>query len=204
MIEDELHSVVARIAACEVAASDRSIDFEGLPEADWQQILAATRLARVEPQLAAAVADDANRATAAQVEDAQLLHARAMATVLLLDRQLLEVAELFDRAGVDFVVLKGAASAHLDRPDPSDRSYGDVDVLVPAPHIDRAEGLMTDGGRAARLSHRHAPTSIAASGRDRRSARAAGSRSTCTAPSRWGRSVLPSSPACCSPASRGS
>lgn len=155
MIEDEPRSVVAQIAAREVAASPRSIEFEGLPEAEWQQILAATRLERVEPQLAAAVADPANRAAPAQVEDALLLHARAMATALLLDRQLLEVAEIFDRAGVDFVVLKGAASAHLDRPDPSDRAYGDVDLLVPAPHIDRAEGLMVAaGGRRAYPSPR--------------------------------------------------
>ena len=73
-----------------------------------------------------------------------------MATTLLLDRKLLEVATLFDGAGVDFLALKGSAAAHLDRPDPSRRAYGDVDLLVSAPHIDTADRLLADaGGRRA-------------------------------------------------------
>ena len=54
-------------------------------------------------------------------------------------------------ARVDFLVLKGAAAAHLDRADPSDRAYGDVDLLVAAPHIDTAERLLADAGGRARL-----------------------------------------------------
>ena len=141
--------VMARVAALEVATAP-PMDFTEWPDNRWKQLLAVARAERLEPQLAHAVGGAHNTATPAQIDEARSLHARAMATTLLLDRKLLEVAALFDGAGVDFVALKGAAVAHLDRPDPSHRAYGDVDLLVPAPHIDTADRLLAEaGGRRA-------------------------------------------------------
>lgn len=148
-------STVARIAALEVMPAALPMDLSELSDPEWQQLLAVVRAERLEPQLAHAVAETNNAATPLQNEEAQSLHARAMATTLLLDRKLLEVAEMFDGAGVDFLALKGSASAHLDRPDPSRRAYGDVDLLVPAPHIDTAERLLAGaGGRRSYRSPR--------------------------------------------------
>jgi hypothetical protein len=85
---------------------------------------------RLEPQLASSVTEGELGATPEQAAEAQRLHASAMATALLLDRQLLRVAEHLDREGRSAIVVKGAAVAHLDREDPSRRSYGDLDLLV--------------------------------------------------------------------------
>jgi hypothetical protein len=142
----DLRDLVVRVAADDVVAAPAPLNFSGLDDAQWQQLATVVRAERIEPQLARSVADGANQATPWQVEETRTLHARSMATTLLLDRQLLDVATLFDRGAVDFLVLKGAAAAHLDRGDPSDRAYGDVDLLVAAPHIDAAERLLADAG----------------------------------------------------------
>ena len=55
---------------------------------------------------------------------------QAMAWCLRLEVRLLELhAELGSR-GVDLLVLKGPAAAHLDEPDPSLRPFADLDLLV--------------------------------------------------------------------------
>ena len=87
-------------------------------------------------------------ATEAQQAQAQARHAAAMATALLLDRELLAVMDLLQPDGVDVVVLKGTALAHLDYPHPSHRAYGDVDLLITASQIEHAEArLVAVGGR---------------------------------------------------------
>ena len=57
--------------------------------------------------------------------------AEAMARAVELDGLLLEVCAALAQAGIPTRVLKGAAVATLDEPDPAWRSYQDVDVLVP-------------------------------------------------------------------------
>ena len=147
--------MAARLAALDVVPPGAPLDFVCLADDEWHQLLAVVRAERLEPQLAGAVTKATTTATPSQIDQAQSLHGRAMATTLLLDRKLLEIAALFDGAGVDFLALKGAAVAHLDRPDPSWRAYGDVDLLVPAPHIDTAERLLADaGGRRSYRSPR--------------------------------------------------
>lgn len=56
------------------------------------------------------------------------------------------VTKLLAEAGIQSVVLKGLAVAHLDYPDPSQRSTTDVDLLVRAVDIERATELLTDAG----------------------------------------------------------
>lgn len=65
---------------------------------------------------------------------------------LFLDERLLAVADLLGRHGVSFAVLKGAASAHLDHPEPQERAYSDIDLLVRADHLDRTVALLTGDG----------------------------------------------------------
>ncbi len=75
---------------------------------------------------------------------------------LLVERRLLEIDQWFRNAGgVDYRVVKGPAVAHLDEIDPSLRSYGDLDLLVAGPSMDRAlEVLMAHGAVRARPAQR--------------------------------------------------
>ncbi len=54
----------------------------------------------------------------------------SLAGAVAMERRLLEVVALLDDAGIDTLVLKGNATAHLDHATPGDREVGDVDVLV--------------------------------------------------------------------------
>ncbi len=81
----------------------------------------------------ALVLDDAQRA--ALEED----HLEALAHVLRLERDLLDVHDVLAAAGVPFAVLKGSAVAHLDYVDPALRTFGDNDLLLPSDRF--ADGL---------------------------------------------------------------
>ncbi len=61
--------------------------------------------------------------------------AALMARVVHLDAVLLEIWGALDDAGIPTRVLKGAAIASLDEPDPAWRAYSDVDLLVPADRL---------------------------------------------------------------------
>ena len=54
----------------------------------------------------------------------------SLAGAVAMERRLLETVALLSGAGIDTLVLKGNATAHLDHATPSDREVGDVDLLV--------------------------------------------------------------------------
>jgi len=58
------------------------------------------------------------------------------------EQLLLEVTVTLDRAGIDSRVLKGVALSHTAYADPSDRVFGDVDLLVPAHSLTEAAGVL--------------------------------------------------------------
>jgi hypothetical protein len=60
------------------------------------------------------------------------------------ERRLLEATLALDQAGIASRVLKGAALSHTAYTDPSDRVFGDVDLLVPGPLLRRASGLLAE------------------------------------------------------------
>ncbi len=65
-------------------------------------------------------------------------HEAAMYRCVLLERALAEVADVLVSSRVRFRLLKGPAVAHLDYPDPMWRTFGDLDLLVPATDYDAA------------------------------------------------------------------
>lgn len=71
---------------------------------------------------------------------------RAMLHALTLERRLLSLAEAFEEAGVEFVVLKGPALAHTFYPDPSWRPFGDLDLLVRTRDWQRTCALLPEQG----------------------------------------------------------
>lgn len=74
-------------------------------------------------------------------------HEANMLWCVQLEVRLLELRDQFAAAGgVEHLVLKGPAIAHLDEVDPSMRSFADIDVMVAAPHIDRAVQALERAG----------------------------------------------------------
>jgi hypothetical protein len=78
-------------------------------------------------------------------------HRSAMVHALVLERLLLDLANAFDQTGIEIVVLKGPAFAHTAYPDPSWRSYGDLDVLVATSNWARSCELLSELGYRRRF-----------------------------------------------------
>lgn len=67
-------------------------------------------------------------------------------TCVRLEGVAVRTAELLDAAGVNWRLTKGAALAHLDYPDASVRTFGDVDLVVHPSDWSEAFRLLTDRG----------------------------------------------------------
>ena len=136
------------LAAYGVRGASVSLPSAPLPPAEWRALLHSHAGARLTWPLAQAIADGALPATEAQAGEANLAHHRSLMLDLLLERELLAVTPLLEDAGLTFLVLKGPAVARLDYPDPAMRSFGDIDLLVPAEQIDELlHVLESQGGR---------------------------------------------------------
>jgi Uncharacterised nucleotidyltransferase len=83
---------------------------------------------------------DTQLAAAAELE-VDLTRARMQA-----ERNVLEVTQWFDEAGVEVRLLKGLALATLDYPDRQWRPTGDVDLLVRGDQLARATDVLVDRG----------------------------------------------------------
>lgn len=73
-------------------------------------------------------------------------HRDELARSLLREELLWELAGAFAAAEVTYRVIKGPAVAHLDEPDPSWRTFGDLDLLVRVSELDRAVALLRRDG----------------------------------------------------------
>jgi hypothetical protein len=76
-------------------------------------------------------------------------------------RVLRDILSTYDDAGIQALVLKGAALAHLVYPEPGLRPMSDLDILVPKAELWRAQRLLAESGFDAplpssrALPHRH-------------------------------------------------
>jgi Uncharacterised nucleotidyltransferase len=70
----------------------------------------------------------------------------AMVWALLGERHLMRVGAALQAGGVDFLVLKGPALAHICYPDPSWRPYADLDLLVRTSDWRAACGILAEAG----------------------------------------------------------
>lgn len=74
-------------------------------------------------------------------------HRATMAWCLRIEARLVETERWFrEEGGVEHLVIKGSAIAHLDEPDPSMRSFADADLLVAGRDIDRAVAALARHG----------------------------------------------------------
>ncbi len=84
------------------------------------------------------------------IGDVIAAHDEVMRQTMRIEVKAVEVSQLFDEAGIDHRILKGAALAHTMAVRPADRSFRDVDVLVDGDDIDQAVQVLTRAG-ATRL-----------------------------------------------------
>ena len=85
---------------------------------------------RLMPLTAAALIDGSARATKEQTEAIHVRWREELLASVVLEAQLIDIADLFDEQGIRWLVTKGSALAHLDYPEPSMRTFGDIDVVV--------------------------------------------------------------------------
>ena len=114
------------------------------------ELLAGAARHRLVGVLAAAVDDGAVAIDREGRDRIATAHEDAMREVLLLEDELLRAVGVLDDAGVESRVLKGAALAHMVHPDPSERCFGDNDLLVPATDVDRAVAALIAAGAERR------------------------------------------------------
>jgi len=112
----------------------------------WVPFLQGTRSERLTGLLVAAVEDGTTHVTDDQAEELSEVHLAALGRDLRMERATLEVVTTLEAAGLDHRVLKGPAVAHLDYPDPAQRSFIDVDVLVRSDQWDDAVAALTAVG----------------------------------------------------------
>ncbi|MGH9268754.1 MAG: nucleotidyltransferase family protein [Acidimicrobiales bacterium] len=139
------------VCAHQLAGSRQRLPATTLGEEQWAGLLALVEDQRISGFLVSAIEDGAMPATDAQAEQAGLAHMRSMHTALLLERLTVELADALGTGGVECRVLKGAAYAHLDYPDPCLRSFGDVDVLVRQRDYERAVEVLVGLGAKRRV-----------------------------------------------------
>ncbi len=73
-------------------------------------------------------------------------HEESLLWCLRLESRLLEIGSWFAARGIEHLVVKGSAVAHLDDADPSLRSFADLDLLVRGPDLPDAVGTLLDRG----------------------------------------------------------
>lgn len=76
---------------------------------------------------------------------------QALQWCLHLEQRMLDVGDWAAEAGLDLLVVKGPAVAHLDEPDPSWRTFADLDLLVPSDQLDGTVAVLSRHGAARRV-----------------------------------------------------
>jgi hypothetical protein len=109
-----------------------------LDASEWRELVRFVRRLRLSGFLQAALVADALPVTEEQRRQASELHLEACITVLQLERTLLALVDELERVGIEVVVLKGSAAAHLLYPDPAWRMFGDNDLLFRSAQFDDA------------------------------------------------------------------
>ncbi|MFT4866775.1 MAG: hypothetical protein ACI9N0_002903 [Ilumatobacter sp.] len=111
---------------------------------DFHRVLKISMQDRLLGALAEAASDGAFRLLPEQSDQLTEQHAASQAHMLRLERMLLDVAEAFGGAGINFRVLKGASLAHLVYADPAWRNAADIDLLIPSHQFDAAVRIAID------------------------------------------------------------
>lgn len=142
-------ALAAHVAACGLRTAQVATP---AGDNEWRELLILVEKERLAGLLVRSIREGELAATPAQVDDAQVVHDRAMRWCLRLERELVRVVDGLSAGSVPTRVLKGVALAHLDYDDPSDRAFRDIDLLVPSELLDSAVHLLDSLGFAPTYS----------------------------------------------------
>lgn len=146
-----VHPTLLRtIAAYGLAGTMLDMPSQALDDRQFLKLNQGVRAQKLTGLFWSAIADDAFPTTPPQRDRAEQSHIQMLAAVLVLEDLLLHTVEALLAAGIPYRVLKGAAVAHLDYPDPGQRVFGDVDLLVPGASFDHAVALLESTGCSRR------------------------------------------------------
>jgi hypothetical protein len=134
------------IAAYGLAGTLLDLPDRQLDDDEFDQVHTAVRSQRLTGLLWSAIADGALPVSDLQRERAEESHLEALTVALVLEHLLIQTIAALDQAGISVRTLKGTTAAHLDYPDPSLRTFGDVDLLVPSEEFDDAAAVLVDQG----------------------------------------------------------
>lgn len=156
--EPDVPSHVRSVDALEPGAAIAGWGLAGcplrLPEvevAGWSGLFTTIRRERLTGLAVAAVLAGDLILSEADLEDLRDSHRDAMVMGLRNERLLLDTVALLERDGIEPLVIKGPSIAHLRYPDPSQRPFGDIDLLVSASQIDDTYEVLAAAGHHRRL-----------------------------------------------------
>ena len=139
-------TLVAAVATHGLLGSAHEFPTEPLSDVDFDTLFQQCLVQRLTGALVNSIASGKLPATEAQAEQASEAHFVALCHCLELESLLLQVVEVLDAGGIEHRVLKGSATAHLDYPNPAQRTFTDVDVLVRSEDFDRTTRLLVQHG----------------------------------------------------------
>lgn len=142
------------VAAYGLAGARLDLPRGPLSDDEWRRLIEEVQGQHVPGLLVRAAEDAAFPVTPEQRQEARDAHRSSMWVALALERTLLGAAQVLTAHEVDHRVLKGPALAHLAYPEPADRSFADVDLLVPSHSFDAAVAALATAGvhrRSAQL-----------------------------------------------------
>lgn len=142
--------LVRAVAAHGLAGTMLDLPDQPLDDRGFLRLHRCVRAQRISGLLWAAVLDGGLPVTPTQAERAEEGHLQLLGATLVLEDLLLQTVAAWQAEGVPYRALKGPALAHLDYPDPGHRIFGDIDLLVPSAHYDRAVEVLVARGCARR------------------------------------------------------
>jgi hypothetical protein len=131
-------AVVREIACFGLAGHGGAWPTEPLSHPGWKSTLGQVDRLRLPGFLQAAIEAEALPVTEQQRQEAADLHLQWCSRALRLEQRLLQLAAILDAHGIEVVVLKGTAVAHLAYPDPAMRHFADLDLLFRSDQFDQA------------------------------------------------------------------
>jgi hypothetical protein len=139
-------SPLRRVASYGLPGGTAAFPGGPLGPGEWAFLLGDISRQRLAGLLQAAVEAGVLPVTDEQRAEVAELHLGACGAVLRLEQRLLQVVDILEDAGIDVVVLKGSAVAHLAYPDPAQRMFGDNDLLLRSEQFDDAVELLCRTG----------------------------------------------------------
>jgi hypothetical protein len=147
------NAVVVAVASVAYGLPGSEIRFpRHLGRAEWEDGLRSVRLAGLTGLLTAAAQDGAVILSDDQHAELAEANLDAQAAAVRLEQRLLEVSDLLRSRSIEHRVLKGAATAHLDYPDPELRPFSDIDLLIHSRDFDKAVMALEAFGGARRFA----------------------------------------------------